>query len=441
MTVLTAAHGTAPGYIFIAPKEGVEQGGPLILRNDGQVVWFRPLDTHRVANFRVQRYRGQPVLTWWRGETLKAGSNNRNRHNGHYVIADDSYRVIATVTAANGLGGDLHDFLLTPRNTALFTIYHRVPYDLSALGGPKHGTIAEGVVQEVDVATGRLLFEWHSLDHVSPKESYEPLPKPASNSYDYFHINSIDVEPNGNLLVSGRYTHAVYEIRRSDGAVVWRLGGKRSDFALGPAARFAWQHDVERQPDGTITMFDNEAHHPKAGLETRVLVLRLDEKRRTASVVRTYTHPNPLLAPSQGSAQFLPDGHVFVGWGSEPYATEFDHAGDVLLDLRFGASRFDSYRAYRFRWHGHPTDPPALAVVPGSRGTTVYASWNGATEVAGWRVLAGPDRQHLTTIAEAAKSGFETSIRVRSRAHVFEVAALDAKGRVMRISDPAVGDG
>jgi hypothetical protein len=430
VTVLTPAHGTAPGYLFVSPERGVDQAGPLILRDDGQVVWFDPLDARRVTNFRVQRYRGRPVLTWWSTQTDQGG------HNGLYVMADDSYRVIKTISPAHGLSGDLHEFLLTPRGTAILTAYHRVPYDLSGIGGSAHGAVWEGIVQEIDVASGRLLFEWHSLDHVAVGESYDSLPIDASKTYDYFHLNSVDREPNGNLLVSARNTHAVYEIRRSDGAVVWRLGGKRTDFTFGKGARFAWQHDVRLHAGGTLTMFDNEAVHDHRGIQSRVIVLRLDRARHTARLVRSYTHPRPLLSTSEGSAQLLSDRHVLVGWGSQRYITEFAPDGRVLLDLRLGSDRLRSYRSYRFRWTGHPLDRPALAAVRGTNATTVYASWNGATAVAAWRVLAGPDARRLSRVAQAAKTGFETALRVDSRASVFQVAALNDSGRVLRMSRP-----
>src|SRR4051812_19753080 len=211
--VVVAAHGTAPGYIFIAPKKEVEQAGPLILDDRGQVVWFQPLDTHGVTDFRVQRYRGKPVLTWWRGETAKGIGN------GRYVIYDDSYHLIANVTAGHGLSGDIHEFLITPRNTALFTVYRRVSSDLSTLGGRGDGKVEEGVVQEVDIKTGRVLFEWHSLPHVSPDESYEPVPKDESEPFDYFHLNAIEEDGEGALLISARHTHAIYKIRKRDGAL------------------------------------------------------------------------------------------------------------------------------------------------------------------------------------------------------------------------------
>src|SRR6266511_5014367 len=295
----------------------------------GNVVWFHPLDTHGVTDFRVQRYRGRPALTWWRGAATTHGIGTA----GGYVIADQSYRVIAFVAAKHGLTGDIHEFLLTPQNTALFTVYHKLKYDLSPLGGPKDGELWEAVVQEVDVATRKLLFEWHSLPHVAVSESYEHMPEEIP--YDYFHINSVAPDGPDRLLISGRHVSAIYEIRKSDGAVVWRLGGKKSDFTMGRGTHFAWQHDARRLSDGTISLFDNAAEHPGEAKESKVLVVRLDETKRTAELVRSYTRPKPLLSTSQGNAQFLPDGHVLVGWGANPFVTEFSRDGRVLLDLAF----------------------------------------------------------------------------------------------------------
>ena len=355
--VLTAAKGTAPGYVFLAPKMRVLQAGPMILDNRGRVVWFHPLDTHGVTDFRVQSYRGKPVLTWWRGETAKGIGN------GRYVIVDSSYRVIANVTAGHGLSGDIHEFLITPRDTALITVYQRKPWDLSAIGGPKEGEIFDGVIQELDIASGRVLFEWHASDHIRPDESAMKAP-PAEQGekaphFDYFHVNSVAEDRDGNLIVSARHTNAVYKISRKDGRVLWRLGGKRNDYAMGPGTRFALQHDARRQPDGTLTLFDNEAKGKRA--RSHVLVLKLDEDRKQATLVRTYEHPDRLFAETQGNAQFLPNGHVLVGWGQAPYVTEFDRAGEVVFDLRFGGNGADSYRAYRAEWTGRPADHPALS--------------------------------------------------------------------------------
>jgi hypothetical protein len=427
--VLRPAHGTAPGYVFLAPKKDVAQAGPLILDDRGQVVWFDPLEAHGVTDFRVQTYRGKRVLTWWQGQS------DQGIGNGHYVVVDDHYRQIATVRAGNGLAGDIHEFLITPQNTALITVYREIPYDLGPWGGARQGTVDEGVVQEIDIATGRVLFEWHSADHVDPSESYAPVPDDAGAAWDYFHVNSIDPDGSGRLLVSARNTHTVYEIRESDGAILWRLGGKKSDFRMRPGTRFAWQHDARRQPDGTIRLFDNAASDPGAAT-SKVLVLRVDDELRTATLVRSYVHAPPLLATSQGNAQLLPGGHVFVGWGAKPYATEYDGAGDVLFDLRFGVGRVDSYRAFRFTWRGVPTTRPAVALRPAGDRTIVYASWNGATQAARWRILAGSDPSRLSPVATVAKDGFETHVTVSSNAPAFAVEALAADGSVLRRSAP-----
>jgi hypothetical protein len=429
--ILTPAHETAPGYVFIAPKLDVAQAGPLIMDNRGEVVWFKPLNTRGVTDFRVQHYRGKPVLTWWRGHVSNAGVGD-----GWYVIYDTSYRPVAEVRPGNGLVGDVHEFLITKRNTALFTVYHRRPVDLSSIGGPKEGSIWDGIVQEVDITTRRVLFEWHSYPQVALGESYAPPPKAGSKPapYDYFHINSIDVEPNGNLLVSARNTHAVYEIDYKTKKIVWRLGGKKSNFKLEPGTRFAWQHDARRHADGTITLFDNGATPPVEKF-SRVLVLRADTTTKTVTLVRSYHHPKRLLAPFEGNAQLLPNGDIFVGWGAQPYVSEFSRSGALLFDLYFGQGKppgkdADTYRAYRFPWHGQPRDRPVVVVA----GDTAYSSWNGATEVRRWQVLAGPAAGRLQPVQTVAKNGFETPIRLDRSAAFYAVKALGRNGKVLGTS-------
>jgi hypothetical protein len=429
--VRVAGHGTTLGFVFLAPKRGVAQAGPMILDDRGRVVWFHPLDTKGVADFRVQRYGGRPVLTWWRGRAEQGVGD------GYYVIVDDSYHQVATLTAGNGLAGDIHEFLITPRDTALITVYRRMPRDLSAVGGPKQGEIWEGVLQELDIATGRVLFEWHSSPHVDLHESYVK-PPPASQGekadpYDYFHVNSIDEDDDGDLLVSARNTRAVYKIDKATGRIVWRLGGKRSDFTMGPGTAFAWQHDARRQPDGTLTLYDNAAE-PKTNELSRVLVLDVDTATHQATLVRSYSHPKRLLAGSQGNAQFLPNGHVLVGWGEQPYVTEFDRAGTVLFDMRFGSEGADSYRAYRSEWTGHPAEDPAVALTGSEDDVTLHVSWNGATEVARWQVLAGPSPEKLQVVSTADKTGFETAIPVTTDGRWVRVRGVGDTGVVLGTS-------
>jgi hypothetical protein len=412
--ILRRTRFTSPGYIFIAPKkEAAAQAGPLIFNNEGRVVWFSPLGTRPATDFRVQRYRGRPVLTWWRGRS------EGGEELAHWNIYDSSYRLIRKVHPKKGLPADIHEFDITPNDTALYTMYHK----LTVKGRP----VLEGVIQELDLKTGRLLFEWHSLDHVALAESYYKLPKNPRFSFDYFHINSIDVDDDGNLLVSARNTHTIYKIDRRTGKVLWRLGGRRSDFTFRKEVRFAWQHDARRQPDGTLRLFDNAAA-PKVRKQSRGMVLRLHMKQMRATLVHTYVHDPPILAVDQANMQRLPNGHYLVGWGHEPYVTEFGKSGRTLFDARFGRPNgIDSYRAYRFRWIGRPRTRPALAV----EGKKVYVSWNGATEVKKWQLLAGPNKKALRPVRTVRKKGFETTIPLSGDPEWIAVRALDRRDRPM----------
>ncbi|HKH11147.1 MAG TPA: arylsulfotransferase family protein [Rubrobacter sp.] len=421
---------TAPGYVFVAPKNGPGetgpgQRGPMIVDNEGRPVWFRPLreDGVDAMDFKVQRYEGRPVLTWWQGLHTAYGL-------GEFALLDGSYEEVTRVRAGGGYEADLHELLITPADTALMTIYEPVPQDLSSLGGSANGVTAEGIVQEVDIETGEVLFEWHSLDHVGIEESYFPPPEDPAEPFDYFHINSIDVDTDGNLLVSARKTSAAYKIDRRSGGILWRLEGKRSDFRLDPGARTRYQHDARRRPDGTLTIFDNGEEGESE--VSRAVVVRPDEAAMSVGLVREYVHAGRRLCVTQGNAQTLPNGNAFVGWGSEPGFSEFHADGELLFDANFTAG-VESYRAFRFPWVGVPAEGPAVAAEPGpSPGEiSVHASWNGATEVASWGILVGPSPDRMRTLGLASRSGFETSVAARTVGPYVGVEALDRRGRTL----------
>ncbi|HEV2093220.1 MAG TPA: arylsulfotransferase family protein [Rubrobacter sp.] len=430
--VTTRARSTAQGYLFAAPKNGPgeqhpAQDGSMILDNEGQPVWFRPVraEERDAMDFKAQSYKGRPVITWWEG--VHGGYGN-----GEYVIFDESYREIRRFPAGNGYPGDHHEFLITKRDTALILIYAETPMDLSAYGGPKDGAVMDGVAQEIDIETGEVLFEWHSLEHVGLEESfYEPEPD-LVEAYDYFHINSIEEEGEDHLLISARRTSAVYKVDRRTGEVVWRLGGKRSDFEMGEGARFAYQHDARRQPDGTITLFDNRG--AAMDEQSRGIRLKLDEEAMTATLLQEFVHPEQPFAIYQGNVQVLPNGNVFVGWGSAPYLSEHDGEGKVLFDAGF-PPEVESYRAFRFPWRGRPQGDPALAVESGPEDrVTLYASWNGATEVASWEVLAGSTAGDLKPVGSAPRKGFETAITFSTEEPYVAARAKDRSGKLLGVS-------
>jgi hypothetical protein len=424
--VTVPATNPSAGDVFLTPATGPGQDGPMILEPNGALVWFKPVAPgSNAAGLRVQQYEGKPVLTWWEGQIIEG----HGRGDDH--IYNTSYAPIATVHAGNGLWADLHEFELTPQGTALISAYEPIRWSLSSIGGPSDGLLDDCVVQEIDVRTGLVMFEWHALGHVSLADSYAPLPHLSSTVYDFFHLNSIQPQPDGNLLIDARNTWAAYMIDTATGATVWRLGGKHSSFALGRGVRFAWQHDAELLPEGNVSIFDDEAGPPE-GSQSRALVVALNQTTRKATLARQLTHPGTrILTQSQGNAQALPQDEVFVGWGEVGYASEFSAAGALSFDMHLppGGS---SYRAYRMPWSATPTHAPSLAASSGAGASTVvYASWNGATAVTGWRVFAGRSPTSLTAVGLFPRTGFETEMTVPGTLHYLAVQALGSAGQVL----------
>lgn len=430
--ITTESMDTASGHVFVAPKIPDGQNGVMILDEGGEIVWFSlpQIDLGQGNDFKVQEYLGQPVLTWWEGASPVGYGF------GHYVICNSAYQRIAEIQVGNGFpGGDVHEFLLTPWNTALVIIYNPVRWNLAPVRGAVNGIVLDGVIQEIEIETGRVLFEWHALDHVDIEETYQAPPTAFAKPLDYFHLNSIAVDSDNSLVISARHMHAIYKIDRMTGDVIWRLNGKRSDFTMGPKTRFAFQHDARPQADGTLTLFDNHESNADIGGISRGLMLDLDLDRMRATLVREYIHPTEILSVSQGNMQLLPNGNAFVGWGSAPVFSEFGPDGDLRFNGRFPRGGM-SYRAFCMPWSGLPAVPPDMAIERGTGQTlTVYASWNGATGVAAWRVMAGGSASNLYEVDTSPRSGFETAITVRTAGLLIAVQALDASGRVMGVSD------
>ncbi|GAA1198981.1 arylsulfotransferase family protein [Prauserella alba] len=431
----------SPRHLLLGVKdyqgEGAGQAGMLIVNRRGEPVWFnvRDGDDEKPMDFRMQTYRGEPVLTTWQGAAPSGFGIGKG------IVFDQAYRQIAEVNTGNGVAdADLHEFLITDRDTALIMAYNPVRADLRPVGGPADGWVSDGVIQEIDIESGEVLFDWRSLDHVDLAESQHPVEGQGTEDqpYDYIHLNSIGLDDDGDLLVSARNTWAVYKIAKSDGALRWTLGGKNSDFRLGDGVEFAWQHDARRQPDGTLSLFDNAASPPQAN-RSRGLVLALNEDAMTAAVDREYTHPAGLLCDNQGNLQLLDDGRAIVGWGCQPFTSEFDADGEWLTDWRT-PEFVQSYRAYMGDWVGRPDDEPAVAVRRNAaRGVLVYASWNGATEVKRWRVLAGKRADELSAVVTVPRGGFETAISCDADGPFFAVAALDKQGNELGRSEPVRG--
>jgi hypothetical protein len=430
MTVTVPDRDPGAGEILTTNGPGVGQNGPLIYTSQGRLVWFDKLSGEEAAeDLNEQVYEGRPALTWWKGRVLELGFGQ-----GEDLVMNSNYRTVARVAGGNGLEADLHDFQIAPRGIAYITAYNPVRCDLTPVKGARDGAIDDTAIQEIDMKTGLVRWEWHSLDHVGASESEVETPTGAS-PWDYFHLNSIDPGPGGDLLISARSTWAGYQLQAGTGKVLWRLGGNKSSFKMGPGTRMAWQHDGRMLGDGEVTFFDDGAN-PPIHRQSRAVRIALDFNTREAHLIASFSHRNPpLLGASQGNAQTLADGNTVVGYGGVPAISEYARDGSLLFDAH---QPFDTsfYRAFRFPWSGQPQSPPAVLADVDETGeeTIVHASWNGATGVSSWRVLAGKGSRALAAQTVIPASGFESSTILSQKYTHVAVQALDSAGHVLATS-------
>ncbi|MGD1051546.1 MAG: arylsulfotransferase family protein [Solirubrobacteraceae bacterium] len=431
VTVTTPASDPALGDVFLTPVDGPSQAGAMIVNPTGQLVWFAPAAPgNQATDLRVQQYLGKTVLTYWQGRIAYGHGI------GTGVIDNQAYEPIAKVHAGNGLSMDLHDFELGPDGVAWITVYEPVYDNLSSVGGSSDGIIEDCVIQEIDVRTGLVMFEWHALGHVPLSASYSPPSRSPGSVWDWFHLNSIDVEPDQNILISSRNTWTVYQIGHTFGEVIWQLGGHASSFALGPNVRFAWQHDATMITTTSLEIFDNE-DTPEIEGRSRAIDVSLNFSTHTATLAHQYETPTTnVLSPSQGDVQQLPNADQFVGWGQVGLVSEFSPTNALTFQLTL-PPLVQSYRAYRFPWSGQPITRPTVAANVGSAaGTTAVAvNWNGATNVASWQVLAGSSPEALAPVGSpVATAGFETQITAPTSAPFVAVRALGKGGAVLSTS-------
>jgi len=358
VSILSSQPGFGAGDdFFITPTGDTETyaQGPEILSPSGQPLWFQAVPQGDAAtDFRTQTYDGQPVLTWWQG------TETGGRGNGTDQIYNDHYQQIATVSAGNGLSADAHEFYITPWNTALITAYESSTANLTSIGGPADQAVVNGVIQEIDIATGKVLWQWNSAQHVPYSASEQPLPTSASEVWDWFHINAVHINTNGDYLIDARNTWATYDVSRQSSQVQWVLGGKDSSFkeqaapgqTLDAAGEiFAWQHDPEALGNGNYSFFDDEATIGAPELSySRAVYVHLDQWTKVATLYASDNQAEGLSATSQGNAQTANDGDLVVGWGSLPYFSAFDQHGNLAFNAEFPAG-VNTYRAYLLPWN------------------------------------------------------------------------------------------
>ncbi|HTU78468.1 MAG TPA: arylsulfotransferase family protein [Solirubrobacteraceae bacterium] len=427
LTVAVPDRDPAAGDVLTTNGPGPGQYGPLIYTAQGQLVWFQRLSRGETAeDLNEQTYEGQRDLTWWKGRVLSLGFGQ-----GEDIVMNSHYRTVARVRGGNGLRADLHDFQITANDVAYITAFNPIRCDLASVKGARDGVIIDTAIQEIDMRTGLVRWEWHSLDHVGVAESEAETPT-TSAPWDWFHLNSIDPEPDGDIFISARSTWAGYQLEGGSGRVLWRLGGTDSSFKMGPGTETAWQHDGRMLAQDEVTFFD-DGSNPPIHQQSRAVRIVLDFKTHEARLRYAYTHPGPpLLADSQGDMQTLANGNTVVGYGGVPEISEYARGGALVFDAHLP---FDMafYRAYRFPWSGRPLSPPAVLASLNDTGeeTIVHASWNGASEVSAWRVLAGKSSGSLAARATIPASGFESSTTLPKRYARVAVQALDAAGHVL----------
>ncbi|KAI8950095.1 Arylsulfotransferase-domain-containing protein [Xylaria longipes] len=444
------------GYYLIAQKgKIVSDPGPTIFDSRGELVWAD--DSYGVVfNLQAQTYKGEKYLTFW--SSPDGSSHGYGR--GTYYMLDSSYELFRKFEpAGEGLKGDLHEFQITEHGTALVTIYNPVPADLTPVGGPEQGWALDSMVQEIDIDTGELLFEWSAIEHVALSDGVryfagEDDGTTPETAFDFFHVNSADVDSEGNYIISGRHTSSVMCISPK-GETLWTLGGISNNFydlSDGHATDFMYQHHAQLHANSTLSIFDNAASE-RAGRgsphgHSRGLLVQLDTANMTATLLRDFHDPaHPRTTVSQGSMQVLDDDRVVLGYGWLPFITEFAPGGEVLCEIELApwvAARWglvNTYRAFKTRdWVGRPEEPPSVYLDPAD--ARVFVSWNGATEVERW-VLQGAEWADLRSKTEAEAEGFvdlddvrkvsfETAFDIQGdMPRYLRVAAVDKDGHVL----------
>lgn len=430
ITVTTPAQQTAEGYLFLSsfnfPQRTTSKPYLLILDNAGEPIYYKKLDEGNIA----VDFKKQPngLLTYW------------NPTENAFQAMDTSYTIVDTFKAGNGYVTDLHELQLLPNGHALLMIYDYQKIDMSKIveGGKPDATVIGLVIQELD-ASKNVVFEWRSWDHFEITDATVPL---TGDIVDYAHGNAIDLDFDGNLLISSRHMDEITKINRQTGNIIWRWGGKNNQFTFVRGEEmFVHQHDVRRLPGGTVTLFDNRTNTPEP--YSRVLEYRLDEFNKTATLVWEYRNSPDVYSVAMGNAQRVSNGNTIIGWGSSrPNLTEVRPDGTKAFELTFDAPLV-SYRAFRFPWQGQPVEPPVLVASNDNCAISLSYSWNGATEIAAYQVYGGTTSETTTLIETRPRAGFETQTTLstnRAGYKFFRVMPIDKNGRETQSSNIASVD-
>ncbi|KAF9077665.1 ASST-domain-containing protein [Rhodocollybia butyracea] len=435
------------GLILLAPRgTDVNSAGPLIYNKAGSLVWD---GTHfgQTLTFKTDTYKGETVILLWTPGTLFGYGVGA----GYDLIINNQYEVIANFTAdINGtVLADFHEIRMTFNDTALITAYQPIPWDLSAYN-ITNGWLLESYAQEIDPATGKAIFTWVASDHVNPSLCYATPGASGTaedNPWDFFHINAINKDDFGNYLISSRHCHSLYYVG-SDGNIIWNIGGMNSSVTMNNGTTFAWQHDARFRNNQTqISLFDNEGTAWELdSSNSRGVLLDLDLAKNQVSLNKEWLPYNRTVSESQGNVGILDSGNTIIGWGQVPWFSEYDSNGQLLYVVQFGVGNVQGYRAYSVNWTATPTTRPSVFVQENGFNTTIYTSWNGATEVVTWQLSGSTSEspQLAIPLSNTTKNGFETVIPFNSSStnyKYYQVAAFNSNEKIIAFSNFTASDG
>jgi hypothetical protein len=454
----------APGYWFVAPYKDLKQvsysawNGPHIYDGNGELIWSgSPMFQHyNTYDFRATEYDGRHMASLIT-HVDEAG-----------FIFDSTYQVQKTVNMTSNVPdwaadklrdertANMHEFYVIANGSRVLMLTkvfeHTSVEESKTIGFNGNCTAKWEGFKEVDLATGEVLFEWNSHGHIGLDEgTIEPVnllcSRTLPHGYDSPHENAIDKFDDGDYLLSARYTDTIYKISHRDGSIVWRLGGKKSDFHFkDDEATFKRQHFArvldQNKTHTVVSMFDNSVgkaanddvkHARSRGL---ILALRTDTTPMTAEVVQKFELSERRRIRAKGDLQVLPNDNAFICWSKASELSEHSPDGRVLMEAAFKLRSAGTYRGYKFPWVGQPSAPPDIKSFTHQsdnvRNTTVYVSWNGATEVKTWNVYGtNSSDDDVRLITSAKRQGFETMLTFDGYAETIYVEAVDLRGNFL----------
>lgn len=309
----------------------------IIMNNDASVVFSRQMGG-QIFDFNMQPNGRFTYFSRVRGKYFEMDSN--------YVITDSFY-------TGNGYLTDIHELRVLPNRHALLMSYDKQVIDMSLLfpGGNPNALVTGLIVQEID-ENKNVVFQWKSWDHIPILDAtHEDF---TAEEIDYIHGNALELDNDGNILLSSRHLDEITKINRSTGEIIWRMGGKKNEFQFpNDIFRFSHQHGIRRLQNGNIILFDNGNYHtPQV---SRAVEYILDETNKIATMVWEYKNTPSIYGNAMGFAQRLENGNTLISWGStNPTLTEVKPDGSKALEISFSTGVF-SYRAFKYNFGGNVT--------------------------------------------------------------------------------------